>query len=180
MYMLLAFVGIGSILYVVDRVFGVSVKRGLYNATHGIKLAARNERGFVYRIGIKSRVSFATTLVAVQLLLGVFVFHLNPASEILWSIVAIPCLVGGFYLGPYLDRLFGNANALLDQAETLEQRIERGETTLGQEAGRVARTAGDRLRSTVTGEKPVTPAPDPKEPEPVEPDPKKAYEKFVR
>jgi len=186
---LVGFAILGAVIYVLDRNFGVSFRRGVYNATHGTKLRREDERGFVYKRLMKARVGFAALLMTTKVVIAVFFQHQEPFSEVLESALQMVALVAGFYGGPFADRLAGNTNAFLDKVETIENRVEKGETTLAKEAAKVARDAGDRFRSTVSGistadapssTTPVQNPPDqPKAPEPPPVDTGKGLDDFL-
>ncbi|MBX4205352.1 MAG: hypothetical protein KW788_04190 [Candidatus Doudnabacteria bacterium] len=150
---------LGALLYVGDRVFGVGVKRWLWNSTHGPRnrMTKDREYGFIYGQLVRSRLVSVATLVLVQLVLGFFVFHLELLGEIVWSALATVFITGGTYLGPFLDSMFGVVDTSLGHIEGIEQRVHRGETTMGAEILGAARSTRDRF--TGAGEPPPTPPP---------------------
>src|SRR5262249_33861997 len=104
--------------------------------------------------------------------------------------VEVPLLMTGFYLGPFLRRLWHRKDPLLAVVDQLES----GETTLGAEMKRATERVAGALRyedahATDAVEGPVVPPPVPREPPvaheraappPPEPDPVEAMRRFTK
>jgi len=177
----------GAVLYVVDRVFGVAVKRWFWSLTHDkrTRLPKDEEQGFIYRRHARSRFNVALVIMVIETALSIAVFRYNPLLEILSAVLDLPVLMIGFYLGPLLDMAFGHVDRGLDRIENLEERIDSGKTTLSGEVTGAFRNAGTRVRETVypdsKSKEPQEPSADksPEKPGQEEPDPKTSFDDFI-
>jgi hypothetical protein len=177
---------LGAMLYVGDRVFGVGIKRVLWNATHSPKNKMKKEQevGFIYGQRVRMRLFTVTTLMALQFAVSFILLHLELTGLMFWSVVGVVVMTVGTYLGPFLDKMFGVADVSLKRIEVVEERISRGDTTLRDEFVGAAQTAAERARSSfrvadppasepTAASKPAAPS------EPAEPDPAAAFKKFT-
>jgi len=178
---------LGALLYVGDRVFGVAIKRALWNLTHSPQnqMTKSQERGFIYGRLVRGRLFTISTLVFIQLLVGFFLMQADLTVHLLWSLMGIVLVTIGTYFGPLLDKMFGVADTSLGRIEDVESRIQRGDTTLGAEAGSVARNAAHQVRermypgSVSTSTPTSQPSAPPPPPASTEPDPVEAFRRYV-
>ena len=173
----------GALLYVIDARVGVRAYRWWYDLTHRDPLPSDVERGFLLNRKANARFTVATVVALVQNWIALEAGWLDPFTAMLTLALEVPVLMGGFYLGPGLRRLWGRKDPLLDVVDQLES----GETSIGAEMKRVTGKVTDALRrderlAEPRLEAPTPPAvPDvpPPVPEP-EPDPVEAMRRFTK
>jgi hypothetical protein len=140
---------VGAILYVLDRFAGTAIKRFFWALTHDkrTRMPDHLRTGFIFGQHIRTRAKVAAFIALGETALSITFGNVNPFLEIITSIIDIPVLLAGFYLGPILLRLLGVADAVLERVEDVELRIEKGETTLGSEVRGVAGVVNERARA---------------------------------
>ena len=139
------FVLIGAALYNVDYAFGTGFYRRYYNVTHGNQLPENETKGFIYRQSSRMRLAVAFAIVVVFAILGSLVAPLSFAG-LFWSIVAIPFLTAGFYLGPFAYERWQRKNTVLDYLD----RVESGEADPLSDLGKRASKIGARIGQEAT------------------------------
>ena len=185
---------LGIACYVLDRWYGIRMRRGWHNLTHKEPLPEADESGFIHRRKAKARFTLAFTVALVLSLMAVFLTAANPAIQILVFFVMVPTLMIGFYLGPKCYGIWSRKDKILERVDDLEE----GKIHLGEEIRRAAVEARDHLEDMILpdGEeekepaslpenesKPVSQEAEPeKKPEPKpepEPDAEAMFRKFV-
>ncbi len=176
----------GALLYVIDARVGVRAYRWWYDLTHRDPLPSDVERGFLLNRKANARFTVATVVALVQNWIALEAGWIDPFTAMLTLALEVPVLMGGFYLGPGLRRLWGRKDPLLDVVDQLES----GETSIGAEVKRATeKVAGALRRSDDPATTPVEPAaiapPTPPEsvsqpPPPPEPDPVEAMRRFTK
>jgi len=173
----------GALLYVIDARVGVRAYRWWYDLTHRDPLPSDVERGFLLNRKANARFTVATVVALVQNWIALEAGWLDPFTAMLTLALEVPVLMGGFYLGPGLRRLWGRKDPLLDVVDQLES----GETSIGAEVKRATeKVAGALRRSDDPATSPVEPAaiaPPPPEsvsPPAPEPDPVEAMRRFTK
>lgn len=124
----------GAVLYVIDRHIGTRVYRWWYNTTHKNELPANDEYGFIHQRKAHSRFSAALFIAFIQNALAVWGKFESSGSAVLWFSLEIPILMVGFYLGPFINRIWERKKIVLDEIDRLESK----EITFGQEIKRAA------------------------------------------
>ncbi len=142
---MLAFLIIGSIWYVIDRLFGVKLYRWFYDMTHRDPLPDAQYVGFIYRRKAQARFFSALVIAVGQGAVISSNTHDGPLIELLTFIFQIPVLMLGFYLGPFVFRLWENKEDLFEQVD----KIESGEIALRDELKEVAEKAVHVVKDTL-------------------------------
>ena len=172
----------GAILYVLDWHFGARLYRWWHGLTHQSALPSDTRMGFIYNRKANARFTLATLVSLAQngLLLWTG-FAPNPFLAMLTIILEVPVLMIGFYLGPFVHRLWQRKDPLLDVVDKLES----GETTVGAEVKRVTARVAGTLRGPAEDAVSVadSDAPAPTDTPPAatpEPDPESALRDYTR
>lgn len=176
----------GAVLYVIDRHTGTRVYRWWYNTTHKNQLSANDEHGFIHQRRAHSRFSAALFIAFMQNVLAVWGKFESTGSAILWFSLEVPALMVGFYLGPFINRIWERKKIVLDEIDRLESK----EITFGQEIKRAATLLHEtvitpqleRLKSeerTHLAEKQVAEEPEKRQESEPEIDPKEYIRKFT-
>jgi hypothetical protein len=173
----------GAVLYVVDCRVGVRAYRWWFDLTHREPMADGIERGFILNRTANARFTMATVVALVQNGMALMVGMVDAFPAMLTIAVEVPVLMGGFYLGPFLRRLWHRKDPLLDVVDQLES----GQTTLGLEMKRATERMAEALRrndapASGAAEMPVVPPPVAHEehPPPPEPDPVEGMRRFTK
>lgn len=171
---LAVFLVLGSIWYLVDRIVGVPIYRWWYALTHRDPLPADILRGFIH--GQRARVRFIAAVVLSVLqssLVLASVSISNPLAELIGFCLEVPVVMGGFYLGPWLFRLWERKEHVFERVD----RLESGEISLKAELKEAGHKAAEAVRGALgvpekgpgapASKTPAVPAaaPDTKEPE---------------
>lgn len=145
----------GAVWYNIDMAFGVPVNRWWYNVTHKEPLPAGTERGFLYRRRTKVKAFWATLFSTAQTLAVMYYSdQINILIELFAWALQVPCMIFGMQI---LGRPFGRWWSKRDEFFNQLDRLEAGETTLGDEAHRLATRVAERVRSRdKTGEDAAT------------------------
>ena len=167
----------GAVLYVVDSRVGVRAYRWWYGLTHRDPLPPDVHRGFVYNRQANARFTAATVVSLVQNGIAFELGFMNPFTAMLTILLEVPVLMGGFYLGPFVQRLWQKKDPLLAVVDKLES----GETTVRAEMKRATESVTGSLRETLapppdevappqvtTSRGEPLPPPSPPEPDPAE------------
>ena len=177
--MILAVLLEGAILYVLDRHAGVGIYRWWHDITHKNRLPVSEDRGFIYQRKANAKFTFAIVVTLIQNALLIWRAGTNPLAAAISIPVEVVALLIGFYLGPFLNRLWERRRPVLDVVD----RIESGETTVAGEARKVVESIRHHnepelieIAPLKTGEVQKEPAP---KTEP-EPDPRELIRKFTQ
>lgn len=180
----------GAILAALDRRYGVRLRRGIWRWTHGSdeSIDKLSSSGFIHGRSAKERFTAAIVLWAVITFVGVKWTDVNPFYLILAVFLEVPTLMAGFYLSPFVDRLWEKTDTVLQEVD----RLDRGETTLRDELNRATEAVREVIHGadkTPSRDTPLSNAGDdeaglplttePKTEDPVEKDPKKVVDMFV-
>ena len=140
----------GSVLYVLDRHYGTGLYRWVYGFTHKDPLPSDQSIGYIYERKAQARFSMAIAIAIAQSGLAFWSGAASPIWAVVYTVCQIPVLMGGFYMGPLLNRLWERRKPILDVVDKLDS----GETTLGEEI----KHAAERVRSGLGGESIATQA----------------------
>lgn len=153
---------VGVAVHVFDAKYGVAFNRQHYNATHERPLAASAiVKGFVIGRSAKTRATVATVVSFACMGVVMFMGYVHPLYAVLLAVLAIPCIMIGFYAGQRVSGAWGRTDEVFDYMD----RVEAGEVNLAEDlrqgATRVGRKIGQSAASLATsammGE---SPAPD--------------------
>jgi len=173
----------GAVLYVVDCRVGVRAYRWWYDLTHREPMPDGIEQGFILNRQANARFTVATVVALAQNGTALGLGMADPFLAMLTIAVEVPVLMGGFYLGPFLRRLWRRKDPLL----AVVDQIESGETSFGAEMKRATGKVAEVLRrddapvarlDEVPVDAPPIPAAD--RPPPPEPDPIEAMRRFTK
>ena len=129
---------LGAVWYLLDRRLGARLYRLGYAWTHEHPLPPGEERGFLFQQKARVRFAWAVVFSALQSGLIVTQGHVNPLIEMLTFFFEVPALMGGFFLGPFLDRLWTRKDRVLDKIDELES----GDTSIKELANDAMDRAG--------------------------------------
>jgi hypothetical protein len=174
----------GAVLYVIDCRVGVRAYRWWYGLTHREPMAEGIERGFILNQRANARFTIATLVALAQNGLALMLHMVDPFTAMLTIAVEVPVLMGGFYLGPFVRRLWHRKDPLLDMVDQLEN----GQTTIGAQVKRATERVAEALRHDDAPPNdaaaiPAVPPPVAHEAEhaaPPEPDPVEAMRRFTK
>ena len=173
----------GAGVYLVDRKVGVRAYRWWYDLTHKHPLPPDEHRGFVFNRQANARFTTATLVSVVQNGLAFELGMAHPFSAMMTILVEVPVLMGGFYLGPFVQRMWQKKDPLLEVVDKLES----GETTVAAEMRRATGHVAGTLRETLAMPEPKAPEPPvvkaaepPPPPPPAEPDPAEALRSYTK
>lgn len=153
---LLVFLVVGIIWYVLDRALGVHLYRWFYNMTHRDSLPGGVVRGFIH--GQKARMRFVIAVILSIVQSGFIIASIqiaNPLAELLSFFLQIPVVMGGFYLGPIIYRVWERKENLFEQMD----RIESGEISIGKEIKEATQKAAEAVRDVLKKDEPPQPSP---------------------
>jgi hypothetical protein len=172
----------GAVLYILDSRVGVRAYRWWYGLTHRDPLPPGVRRGFVYDRKANARFTAATIVSLLQNGLAYELGFVDPLKAMLAVLVEVPVIMGGFYLGPFVERLWRKKDPLLAVVDKLES----GETSVRAEVKRMTESVAGSVRESLAApaeEVPpptaprVEPAPPPPPPEP---DPAEALRSYTK
>lgn len=133
----LVFLFAGAILYIIDRAFGRRVYRWWYDMTHEHPLDAEHQIGFIYGRKADARFFAAVAVTLVQGTIAIAHDESTLPNEVLSMLIEVPCLMAGFYVGPWLDRLWGGRSKVF----TAVDQFESGERVLTDELQELSKKA---------------------------------------
>lgn len=123
----IAFIVIGALWYVFDRVFGVALYRWWYGMTHRDALPQEISKGFIYNRNASAKFTAATLLAVLQSIQQFTSGEGSFQTELLSIFFEVPLLMLGFYFGPTFFKLWREKDELLETVDKLES----GEVALG-------------------------------------------------
>ncbi len=140
---------IGAVWYNLDRRYGVKLYRWWYDLTHKDPLPEGEQRGFVYNRSTKARFTAAWVVSTVQSVAVILTTPVNPLVELIMWLFEVPVTMLGFYLGPYLYRLWQRSDVVFDAMDRLEHRAESGDIDVKATAAAASRAIRHRFASTI-------------------------------
>ena len=152
---LLVFLVVGAIWYTLDRALGTRVYRWIYAMTHRDPLPAQEVKGFIHGQKAKMRFMVAVVLSIAQSALVLSSISIaNPFAELMSFFLQIPVVMLGFYLGPWIYRVWERKEDIFDKVD----RIESGELSIGSELKQVTQKAAGAVREVLQSDDEPAPA----------------------
>lgn len=110
---------VGAVSENLDRYYGVALRRFAYNATHGTPLAKADEKGFIVNRDTQVRFIAGLLIVVAWLVLKV-IFSSVALEDLLSALFALPVVVAGFLLGPWLGKVWGRRDQFFKAVDALQ------------------------------------------------------------
>lgn len=117
----------GMIAYMIDRRFGVRLV-SWWNGMTGPAIS-EEQHGFIYQRKAAGRSSTAIAIVLLQNAALFFTGQISPLTSLISVFPEFFVMLGGFYMGPWLDVVWSRKQPVLDMIDDLES----GKTTVGKE-----------------------------------------------
>jgi hypothetical protein len=144
---LFAFIIIGALWYVFDRVFGVIVYRWWYGMTHREPLPLNVTRGFIFNQPASVKFFWAMVICFIQSVFSVTSGEQRFPVQLLAFFLEVPMAMLGFYFGPTFFRLWREKDELLEQVD----KIESGELSIRAKLKEARTAATGTIRDALGG-----------------------------
>ena len=138
----LFFVALGATWYLLDRRFGAPLYRWWYNMTHEHPIESTEKKGFIYYRKAKAKLATAIALALVQSGIVLAMTRKGMLMEFVSFFLEVPATMLGFYVGPWLSKLWIKKDAVLDKVDQLES----GELSVVKEVKEAAQDASEKVK----------------------------------
>lgn len=131
----------GMLAYTLDRRWGVAAMHWWNGVTSETPPKPEELKGFIYQRKANWRSGTAVGVILGQNAILFFTGQISPFISVVSVFPEFFVMMAGFYLGPWLDRLWTRKQPILDVIDKLES----GETTVGKELKHVAGSVRESL-----------------------------------
>jgi len=165
----LVFCASGILAYILDFWGGQGIRKWWYDMTHKDPLLETETQGFLHRRSFRTRLRTAVLMGVIGSIIVSVKTEFRPIAELFLWIACIPAVFAGFWLGPFICRLWQNREKAIHALEEAEKHgidIKGSMRTAFHHVGEGLHTALEHVHPTPTEPIKSPPSPEPKPNEP--------------
>lgn len=121
MFWFLVFCASGASVYILDFWCGQSMRKWWYDMIHEDSLPETETRGFLYRRNFRTRLRMAVCIGIIGSIIVILKTEFRPIAELFLWIACVPAVFAGFWLGPFICRLWKSRDKALHALENIEE-----------------------------------------------------------